>query len=108
MTIAENRRARFEYHIEEQFDNLLKLMQAAQNGEGNEIGVWVSGFYGSGKSSFTKYLGFALDRDQQVDGTPFMRHLQDRLQRRAERRGHRESEVDDGDIDGNQQRRLQA
>jgi hypothetical protein len=25
----------------------------------NEIAIWVSSFYGSGKSSFTNYLGFA-------------------------------------------------
>src|SRR5690606_18498755 len=41
--------------------------------------VWVSGFYGSGKSSFTKYLGFALDDQCKIDGTPFLNHLQDRL-----------------------------
>ena len=37
----------------------------------NEIGVWVSGFYGSGKSSFTKYLGLAFDDQRTIDGTPF-------------------------------------
>ncbi|MEN9666859.1 MAG: hypothetical protein RLZZ326_3222, partial [Planctomycetota bacterium] len=54
-------------HIEESFGDLLKKMQAAQQGgAGHEIGVWVSGFYGSGKSSFTKYLGFALNRDMKI------------------------------------------
>src|ERR1700723_3140964 len=53
--------------IEENFDHLLKLMQAAlQGGGSHEIGAWVSGFYGSGKSSFTKYLGFALDRNMKI------------------------------------------
>ena len=33
-----------------------------RSGHVTEIGVWVAGFYGSGKSSFTKYLGFSLDR----------------------------------------------
>lgn len=45
----------------------------------NEGGVWVSGFYGSGKSSFTKYLGLALRDDVFLDGAPFLKHLQDRL-----------------------------
>jgi len=66
-------------HIEESFDYLLKLMQAALQGGLHEVGVWVSGFYGSGKSSFTKYLGFALDRRKMVDGDPFLRRLQDRI-----------------------------
>ena len=66
--------------IEEQFFRLLDLMQKAMEGGGeNEIGVWVSGFYGSGKSSFTKYLGLAFDEQRKIDGTPFIKHLQDRL-----------------------------
>lgn len=66
--------------IEEQFRKLLDRMQLAMEaGSANEIGVWVSGFYGSGKSSFAKYLGLAFDNACKVDGTPFVKHLQDRL-----------------------------
>lgn len=66
--------------IEEQFRKLLDRMQLAmESGGENEIGVWVSGFYGSGKSSFTKYLGLAFDDQRTIDGTPFLKHLQDRL-----------------------------
>ena len=50
-------------------------------GSSHEIGVWVSGFYGSGKSSLTKYLGLASDQRVTIDGKPFLRHLQDRLHR---------------------------
>jgi len=68
--------------IEEQLERLLTRMQQAMDyGGENEIGVWVSGFYGSGKSSFTKYLGLALDERIQIEGTPFLKHLQDRLQK---------------------------
>ena len=68
--------------IEDQLERLLSSMQAAMElGGDNEVGVWVSGFYGSGKSSFTKYLGLALDSTVQIDGMPFLRHLQDRLQK---------------------------
>ncbi len=68
--------------IEEQFEKLLCKMQAAmESGGENEVGVWVSGFYGSGKSSFTKYLGLAFDDNVTVDGVPFMQHLQDRLKK---------------------------
>lgn len=66
--------------IEEQLEKLLTKMQAAMEvGGEHEIGVWVSGFYGSGKSSFTKYLGLALDSRAQIDGIPFLQYLQDRL-----------------------------
>ena len=70
--------------IEEQFEKLLTKMQAAMElgpDAQNEVGVWVSGFYGSGKSSFTKYLGLALDQGVQVDGVRFLKHLQDRMHR---------------------------
>lgn len=67
-------------HIEESFADLLKKMQSAmQDGGGHEIGVWVSGFYGSGKSSFTKYLGFALDRNMKVGEDTFLHLLQNQL-----------------------------
>lgn len=66
--------------IEEQFRKLLDRMQLAMEvGGENEVGVWVSGFYGSGKSSFTKYLGLAFDEQRSIDGTPFIKFLQDRL-----------------------------
>jgi hypothetical protein len=68
--------------IEHQLEQLLEKMQAAlESGASYEIGVWVSGFYGSGKSSFTKYLGLAFDERITVDGMPFLRHLQNRVHR---------------------------
>src|SRR5690554_3017698 len=68
--------------IEDQLEKLLTRMQAAMDmGGENEVGVWVSGFYGSGKSSFTKYLGLALDEKITIDGVPFLQHLQNRLHR---------------------------
>lgn len=68
--------------IEQQLEQLLEKMQAAmESGSSHEIGVWVSGFYGSGKSSFTKYLGLAFDERVTIDGKPFLRYFQDRLHR---------------------------
>ena len=67
-------------HIEEQFAVLLENIQLAlEQGGQNEVGVWVSGFYGSGKSSFTKYLGMALDDSITIDEVPFRTHLQNRM-----------------------------
>lgn len=66
--------------IEEQVDRVLERMQdALEAGGQNDVGIWVSGFYGSGKSSFTKYLGLAFDEHVTIDGTPFVKHLQNRL-----------------------------
>ncbi|MEM1292984.1 MAG: BREX system P-loop protein BrxC [Cyanobacteria bacterium P01_H01_bin.162] len=66
--------------IEDQFRKLLERMQLAMEAGGeNETGVWVSGFYGSGKSSLTKYLGFAFDDRIQLDQMPFLKYLQDRF-----------------------------
>ena len=69
-------------NIEQQLEQLLeKMLAALETGSSHEIGVWVSGFYGSGKSSFTKYLGLALDARVTIDGKPFLRALQDRVHR---------------------------
>ena len=62
--------------IEDNFERLLSHMQTAmETGGVNDIGVWVSGFYGSGKSSFTKYLGFALDEQRTIGDQPFIDYL---------------------------------
>jgi hypothetical protein len=50
-----------------------------RTGQVAETGIWVSGFYGSGKSSFTKYLGFALDPRRTVGGQPFVDLLAERI-----------------------------
>lgn len=58
---------------------LSNLSDGFSAGGGHEIGVWVSGFYGSGKSSFTKYLGFAFDPSRKLKGDPFLKWLQNQF-----------------------------
>jgi len=62
------------------FRRLLSDFDQGMSGGGHEIGVWISGFYGSGKSSFAKYLGFALDPSCVVNGAPFLDLLAGRIE----------------------------
>lgn len=63
-------------HIEEQIHKVLdKMNDGMESGGGYEVGIWVSGFYGSGKSSFTKYLGLAFDNQAKIDHTPFLTYF---------------------------------
>ena len=66
--------------IENHLDRMLDRLEEGMDGGNNvEVGVWVSGFYGSGKSSFTKYLGFALDPTRKIGGKPFLGMLQNQI-----------------------------
>jgi hypothetical protein len=79
-----------EYVVTEKLkDNLNKILDALylgmkdgshEVGKGaHEIGIWVSGFYGSGKSSFAKYLGYGLQKDFKVDNQLFLDWLSNRI-----------------------------
>jgi hypothetical protein len=73
-----------EYVVTDNIEQSLeKMLDALDTGFGSpseeEIGVWVSGFYGSGKSSFTKYLGYALDASYTVGDTLFRDLFKNRI-----------------------------
>jgi pantothenate kinase-related protein Tda10 len=42
------------------FTEILEAYREAPNRPGDRMAVWISGFFGSGKSSFAKLLGLAL------------------------------------------------
>jgi len=76
-----------EYEITDNIESCFRKFldnfgQGIRGGQVTEVGVWVSGFYGSGKSSFTKYLGAALDPSRTVQGKPFLDLLCERFPRR--------------------------
>jgi hypothetical protein len=58
--------------IHEQFVRLLTQIteELGKKGGSDLPACWISGFYGSGKSSFAKLLGLALDGVTLPDGTP--------------------------------------
>src|ERR1051326_4342263 len=66
--------------VERNFRRFLDVFgDGVRSGQVAETGIWVSGFYGSGKSSFTKYLGFALNPARIVEGRAFIDLLTERI-----------------------------
>jgi hypothetical protein len=68
---SEPRGSRAAEGIHEQFVRLLAGIKAELDKPGGPAlpAAWISGFYGSGKSSFGKLLGLSLDRRTLPDGT---------------------------------------
>jgi len=56
--------------IRDQYGMLLQAIAEAPSEPHESIGVWISGFFGSGKSSFAKNLGYALE-NRTIQGQSF-------------------------------------
>ena len=65
--------------LRQNYDSVIQDLQSAFDNGSKEVGVWVSGFYGSGKSSFAKYLGLSFDRSLLIDGVAFGEKLMSRI-----------------------------
>jgi Family of unknown function (DUF6079) len=55
--------------ISNHYESILDVFNETPNKPRDGIGIWVSGFFGSGKSSFAKMLGLALE-NRPIMGTP--------------------------------------
>lgn len=66
--------------LHKNYEDVILDLQEAFDNSSKEVGIWVSGFYGSGKSSFAKYLGLSFDRSLLIDGVVFGDRLMSRIQ----------------------------
>jgi len=67
-------------NLEQDYQKLLRRFEDAQSGTGdNDCCVWLSGFYGSGKSSFAKYFGLSFDPDSRIGDKHFFDHFKPRF-----------------------------
>lgn len=67
--------------IKKHFRDILGAYRDALGHPHEGIGIWISGFFGSGKSSFAKMLGLAIE-NQPILGTPAARRFADRVRDR--------------------------
>jgi len=65
--------------LKNNFEKILDAMSAGMQSESHEVGIWISGFYGSGKSSFAKYFGLGLKKNYLIDGSSFQERLINRI-----------------------------
>lgn len=61
------------------YEDVIGDLQSAFDNGSKEVGIWVSGFYGSGKSSFAKYLGLSFNKSLMIDGVTFGDKLMSRI-----------------------------
>ncbi len=75
--------------LHDNYEQVVNKIEEAFSDGAKEVGIWVSGFYGSGKSSFAKYLGYSFDSTLLIDGVSFGEKLMSRIQDEDLRVQHR-------------------
>ncbi len=64
--------------IRKHFRDILESYRDTLGRPHEGIGIWISGFFGSGKSSFAKLLGLAI-KNEPIDGKPAGRRFAERI-----------------------------
>lgn len=64
--------------LQEQFANFFTAYEKALQGPTDDMGVWISGFFGSGKSHFLKIISYILE-NRQVDGKFAVEYFKDKI-----------------------------
>ena len=82
-----------EYVITNEVARVLEVLLEAYNSRDDHIGVWISGFFGSGKSHLLKMLSFLLENCE-VDGQPTFEYFIPKLKENALLKGKLSKTVD--------------
>ncbi|WP_027109249.1 BREX system P-loop protein BrxC [Lacticigenium naphthae] len=65
--------------LKKHFETFYTAYNKAYNKPTDRMGVWISGFFGSGKSHFLKILSYLLQSDMEIDGKKPVDFFRDKL-----------------------------
>jgi hypothetical protein len=65
--------------LRKHFSNFFKAYEDSLQGKTDDIGVWISGFFGSGKSHFLKILSYLME-NKEVDNKKAIEYFQDKIE----------------------------
>lgn len=66
--------------LERHYTKILEAVQETEHNPTDETGIWISGFFGSGKSHFMKILGYVLENKTLPDGRTAAEAFKPRVQ----------------------------